>query len=79
MMTIDKFLEHFCEQLEEDVDLTTIDSSTDFKNMDGWDSLAALSIIAMIDEEFEIRITGSDMTKSKTIEDLYNLVQNKLK
>jgi len=78
MMTIDKFFEHFCEELE-DVDLSTIDASTDFKNIDEWDSLVALSIIAMIDEEFDIRITGSDIMKSKTIEDLYKLIQNKLR
>lgn len=77
MMTLDEFLKRFCEELE-DVDLTKIDTSTDFKNIEGWDSLAALSIIAMIDEEFEIRITGSEMTKSKTIEDLYNLIRNRL-
>ena len=76
-MTLDKFFDHFCEELE-DVNLATIDTSTNFKNIDGWDSLGALSIIAMIDEEFEIRITSSDIMKSKTIEDFYKLIQNKL-
>lgn len=78
MITLDEFFKRFCEELE-DVELNSIDTSTDFKNIDEWDSLVALSIIAMIDEEFEIRVTGSDLTKSKTIEDLYNLIQNKLK
>lgn len=77
MMTLDNFFEHFCAELE-DVDPTIINTSTDFKNIDQWDSLIALSIIAMIDEEFEIRITGSDIIRSKTIEDLYKLIQNKL-
>jgi acyl carrier protein len=77
MIPLDEFLKRFCEELE-DVELNSIDTSTDFKNIDKWDSLVALSIIAMIDEEFEIRVTGSDLIKSKTIEDLYNLIQNKL-
>jgi acyl carrier protein len=77
MITVDEFLKRFCEELE-DVELNSIDKSTDFKNIDEWDSLVALSIIAMIDEEFEIRVTGSDLMKSKTIEDLYNLIQSKL-
>ncbi|WP_372948089.1 acyl carrier protein [Mariniphaga sp.] len=77
MITLDEFLKRFCEELE-DVELNNIDTSTDFKNIDEWDSLVALSIIAMIDEEFEIRVTGSDLMKSKTIEDLYILIQNKL-
>lgn len=77
MIPLDEFLKRFCEELE-DVELNNIDTSTDFKEMDEWDSLFALSIIAMIDEEFEVRITGSDLMKSKTIEDLYKLIQNKL-
>lgn len=77
MMTLEKFLEHFCEELE-DTDLNKIDTSTDFKNIEEWDSLVALSIIAMIDEEFEVLLTGNDMMKSTTIEDLYDLIKNKL-
>lgn len=77
MITLDEFLKRFCEELE-DVELNSIDTSTVFKEIDEWDSLVALSIIAMIDEEFEIRVTGSDLIKSNTIEDLYNLIQSKL-
>ena len=77
MMTINKFFEHFYEELDE-TDIDEISIKTDFKNIEEWDSLVALSIIAMIDEEFEILITGSDMNSSTTIEDLYNLILSKL-
>ena len=77
MMTIDEFFDLFCEELE-DTDIDTINVETDFKNLDEWDSLVALSIIAMIDEEFEILITGSNMRASTTIKDLYNLILSKL-
>lgn len=72
-MTLDKFVERFCEELE-NTDLSSITLSTDFKKIEEWDSLVALSIIAMVDEEFEVCITGSDIQSSTTIEDLYNLV-----
>jgi acyl carrier protein len=77
MMTLEKFFEFFCEELD-DTDIEKINIKTDFKNIEEWDSLVALSIIAMIDEEFEILVTGSDMMKSTTIEELYNLVLSKL-
>ena len=77
MMTLDTFFELFCEELDE-TDIENINIKTDFKNIEEWDSLVALSIIAMIDEEFEILVTGSDMMKSTTIEELYKLVLNKL-
>lgn len=72
-MTLDKFVGRFCEELE-NTDLSTITQSTDFKKIEEWDSLVALSVIAMVDEEFEVRVTGRDIQSSTTIEDLYNLV-----
>ena len=52
-------------------------ADTHFKCLDEWGSLTALSIIAMVDEEFEKRITGADLRGSETIEDLYNIVMSK--
>ena len=77
MMKLEEFFEHFFEELD-DADIENINIKTDFKNIEEWDSLVALSIIAMIDEEFEVLLTGSDMMNSTTIEDLYNLILSKL-
>jgi acyl carrier protein len=77
MMTLEEFFDHFCEELDE-VDIENINIKTEFKKIEEWDSLLALSIIAMIDEEFEILLTGSDMMNCTTIEDLYNLILSKL-
>ncbi len=76
-MTLDEFLELFREELDV-VDLIDIDTSTIFIEIPGWDSVNALIIIAMIEEKFEVRLTSSDLEKTRTIEDLYNLIQNKL-
>ena len=76
-MEINVFIEKFCEQLE-DTDISTINSSTDYKKIGEWDSLVALSVIAMIDEEFEVIITGDDIDGNTTIEDLYNTIQSRL-
>ena len=77
MMELEEFFELFCEELE-DTDLSVVNTLTDFKNIDTWDSLTALSIISMIDEEFEILLTGIDMLNSTSIEDLYTLVESKI-
>jgi len=76
-MKLEEFFELFCEELD-DTDLSVLSILTDFKNIDVWDSLTALSIISMIDEEFEILLTGNDMLNSTTIEDLYTLVESKM-
>ena len=77
MMKLEEFFELFCEELD-DTDLSVVTTLTDFKNIDVWDSLTALSIISMIDEEFEILLTGNDMGNSTSIEDLYTLVESKM-
>jgi acyl carrier protein len=77
MKTLNEFFELFCEELDE-VDIENINIKTDFKKIEEWDSLVALSIIAMIDEEFEVLLTGSDMMNCTSIEDLYNLILIKL-
>ena len=72
-MKLDEFIEKIADELE-DTDPTKINKLTDFKQLGEWDSLTALGVIAMIDEEFEVIITGTDIISSTTIEDLFNLV-----
>lgn len=50
---------------------------TKFKELEDWGSLTALSIIGVVDEEFDVTITGADIRSCITIEDLYNLIQSK--
>ena len=50
---------------------------TDFKELDEWSSLLALSIIAMVDEEYNVTLKGDDIRNSKTIADLFELVKSK--
>lgn len=72
------FLVHFCSQLEE-TNISEIDESTEFKNLDEWSSLLALSIIALVDEEYSVRISGEDLRAVNTIGDLYQLIKSRIK
>ena len=75
-MNINGFIRHFAEQFD-DTAAEIFKPETEFKNLDEWSSLMALSIISMIDEEYDISIGGSDIRNAKTIEDLYRIVENK--
>ena len=61
----------------EEVDSSTIDASTHFKDLDEWSSIIALSIIAMVDEEYNVLLNGNDIRSSVTVEDLFNLVNSR--
>ncbi|MCD4679980.1 MAG: acyl carrier protein [Bacteroidales bacterium] len=75
-MELKEFVEIFAEQFD-DTPADEFKADTVFKDLEEWDSLTALSIIAMVDEEFECMITGADIRNSSTIEDLYNLIKTK--
>lgn len=75
-MDIKEFIEKISEQFE-DTDPAEITTTTEFKNLDEWSSLTALSIIAMVDEEYDIQLNGDDLRRANTIEDLYNIVKSK--
>ena len=72
-MELKDFIKNFAEQFE-DTDANEIKAETVYKELDEWSSLTALSIIAMVDEEYDITIKGEDIKKSETVEDLYNIV-----
>ena len=75
-MNLEEFVSRFAEEFNEtEESLFTADAH--FREFDEWGSLTALSIIAMVDEEFDKSITGADIRFCTTIEDLYNVIQNK--
>lgn len=75
-MELNEFVKHFAEQFDE-TPLDEFKPTTVFKDLDEWGSLTALSIIAMVDEELDKRITGADIRTSNSIEDLFILIQSK--
>lgn len=76
-MEINQFIEKFAAEFEE-TPIEELVPSVNFKDLDEWGSLLALSIIGMIDDEYEVSVTGDDMRKAITIEDLYNIVKSRL-
>ena len=62
----------------ENTDASQIAPATEFKKLEEWSSLTALSVIAMVDDEYEVRIKGDDIRNSNTVEDLFNLVKAKI-
>ena len=75
-MELNDFIANFADQFD-DTDASEITAATEFKNLDEWSSLIALSVIAMVDEEYDVTIKGDDIRNSTTIEDLFNVVKAK--
>lgn len=75
-MEIKEFIEHFAEQFD-DTEQSEFKPETVFHELDEYSSLIALSIIAMVDEEYGVTLNANDMSSAVTIEDLFNSVKSK--
>ena len=74
-MDMNDFIKKFAEQFEE-TDASEIQPDTEFKELEEWDSLTAMGIIAMVKTEYNKAITGKEIRSCSTVEDLYNLVES---
>lgn len=76
-MELKKFIENFADQFEE-TEASEFTADTKFRELDEWSSLISLSIIAMVDEEYDVALKGDDIRNAETIEDLFDTVKKKL-
>ena len=76
-MYLQEFIDNFADQFDETAP-EAFTAETKFKELEEWSSLMALSIIAMIDDEYDVIIKGNDIIGSDTIQDLYNVVESRI-
>ncbi|KAF2329199.1 MAG: phosphopantetheine-binding protein [Flavobacterium nitrogenifigens] len=75
-MEINAFLKNFADILD-DTDAALITQETVFRDLDEWNSLTALSLIAMADEEYDVKLTGDDIKSSNSLNDIFEIIKNK--
>lgn len=75
-MEIKEFIEKFAE-IFDDTDASTLTPETKFRELDEWSSISALGVIALADEEFDVELSGNALKSVNTIQELYELLNNK--
>lgn len=73
---MEEFIIKFAE-IFDDIDATTLSAETKFRDLDDWDSIAGLSVIAMADEEYGVTLNADDMRGSRTIGDIFHAIESK--
>lgn len=71
---MEKFISLLTEALERE---DSIKMEDNFRDYDEWSSIAYLSIIAFMDEEYDTQIEEVDFKKLKTVQDLYDACTKK--
>jgi acyl carrier protein len=70
-------MNNFKNQITELLEVDNVDVDDILKEFDAWDSLTALSIIALCDSDYGIKITANELSKTVTIKDLFDLLVTK--
>ena len=71
-------MENLKEQLMELLEVEELDTTVKFTDLDEWDSLASLSIIALLDSDYGITMKHSDIKNFETIGDFCKyVIENK--
>ena len=75
-MNLNEFIAVFAAEFDETPE-NKFAPDTNYQELEEWDSLISLSIIAMADEALGKRLLGSELRSCNTIEELYNLLMQK--
>jgi acyl carrier protein len=73
-------IQQLIDQIENEFDEVqpgTIKPESSFREMDGWSSMHALILIALIDNEYDILLTGEQLKNAQTVQDLFEIIQSK--
>lgn len=71
---MENFIKKFAEAIEREDEIKMQD---EFRNYDEWSSIAYLSVIAMMDEEYGVQIEEAEFKKLRTVQALYDACNNK--
>lgn len=76
-MELKDFIANFAEQFDDELSVE-LTAETRFRDLEEWSSLVALSIMAMIDDEYDVKIKADEMRNSQTIQELFDCVKTYL-
>lgn len=75
-MELKDFIANFADQFD-DTDASEIQASTEFHELEEWDSLIALAVLNMTEKKYGKKVTFDEMKKCVTVEDLFNVIAAK--
>lgn len=74
-MEINDFIQNFADQFDE-TEASVFTAETNFRDLDEWGSLIALSVMSMVDDEYDVQLTAEEMRATNTIQELYDVVKS---
>jgi acyl carrier protein len=76
-MNIEEFIKHIEAEFD-DLKPGILKADSNFRETFEWNSINALILIAMVKTEYDVTLSADDLIKSKTVKDIYSLIENRI-
>ena len=76
-MTIEDFITRIEEEFD-DLEPGKLKPESNFREVFEWNSINALILIALVKTEYDVAVNAEDITKSKTVNDLFKIVKERV-
>jgi acyl carrier protein len=79
-MEINELIQNFINEIDPiptEEEYGPITEDFNFRDFEGWDSLTALCIQAMIENKYRVTITNPEIRNAQTFKDLFELIKTK--
>ena len=76
-MNIEEFIKYIEDEFD-DLKPGVLKADSKFREVFEWNSINALILIAMVKTEYDVTLTADDLIKSKTVNDIYSLIENRV-
>jgi acyl carrier protein len=77
-MDINELIKNLASEFEFD-DPSKLTATTSFRGLKEWSSMHALIIIALVNSEYDVIITGTDLMQISTVQDLFDIIVSRKK
>ena len=75
-LNIDDFIKKIEDEFDE-LEPGKLKPESAFRQMFDWNSINALVLIAMVKTEYNVTINADDLTKSKTVKDIFKIIESR--
>jgi acyl carrier protein len=76
-MELNDFVKHFAEQFENTA-ISQFAPETRFRDLEEWDSVHALIIMALVNEKYKVKITPEELKNCQVIAEVFEVVKAKI-
>lgn len=75
-MDIQELIKHIENEFD-DLPNSVLNPETSIREIEGWSSMHALILIALVDNHYDVLLTGEELKNALTVQDLFDVISKR--